>query len=534
MSSAISRRNFLAISGGVGLGLVSGCASDDPLAGPTSAPTATSSLGPRLTPGSSSGVLTAGPVQVDLAGTIVTTWGYNGLVPGPEIRVRQGERVRVRLANSLTDLTTIHWHGVSLPNAMDGVPGVTQDPVAPGAFFDYDFVPIDAGSHMFHAHQGHQLDLGLYGPLIVDSLDPEPLDYDRDYVVMLDDWRDGLGVTDPGIHSGPHSSGTPAGAGRPRGIPGLSGLGGTEASPVPTQPPEDLDDLDDAAVPDGANPGIKLGGRSYPLFLVNGRPAADPATFEVRTGERVRLRLMNIAADTGFLVALAGHQLTVTHADGLPVEPVTVDAVRLGMGERYDVVVTATSAGAWQLAAVPESKRGFARAVVRYTDAPTATAPEAEERPSELTGRLLSYADLRYTGVRVRPTAAPDRVHDLTLSATSRINGQRFVHAHDGTVPLGLQADPLPVAAGELVRVIVRNTAVISHPMHLHGHPFWVRTSVDGTETGSGPLKDTVLVPGNGGSVTFDFVADNPGDWMFHCHNDYHMENGMARLFTYL
>ncbi|MGQ0624751.1 MAG: multicopper oxidase family protein [Sporichthyaceae bacterium] len=529
MSSTLSRRRFLAISGGVGLGLVGGCAGEDSgPARPGAAPaTPTSSLGPLLTPGSASGVLAAGEVQVDLAGTVVTSWGYNGRLPGPEIRVRQGERVQVRLANNLPDLTTIHWHGVSLPNAMDGVPGVTQDPVPTGDAFDYDFVPLDAGSHMYHAHQGHQLDLGLYGPLIVDSLDPEPLDYDREYTVMFDDWRDGLAVSAPSTHGGSHSPG------RLGGIPGRDGLGSRSAastSPTPADADEvDAEDADDTSTVAGANPGPKLGGRAYPLYLVNGRPAADPATFEVRTGERIRLRLMNIAADTGFLVALAGHQLTVTHADGMPVEPVTVDAVRLGMGERYDVVVTASNPGAWQLAAVPESKRGFARAVLRYTDTPTATSPAAEVRPSELSGRLLSYADLAYAGTRTRPRRAPDRVLELVLESTSRINGQRYVHTH-GTAPLtGPQADPLPIGAGELVRLVLRNTASIAHPMHLHGHPFWVNN-----ESGSGPLKDTVLVTGGGGVISADFIADNPGDWMIHCHNDYHMENGMARVLRYL
>ncbi len=522
----LPRRRFLTLAGGVGLGLVTGCA-DDPAPGGTGASgaptaTATPSTAGLLLPGSANGTMAASLVEVDLAGTVVTTWGYNGMVPGPEIRVRQGEVVRVTLANGLPDLTTIHWHGISLPNAMDGVPWVTQDPVAAGGGFDYEFVCADAGSHMYHAHQGHQLDLGLYGPLIVESTAPEAMDYDREYTVMLDDWRDGLGITAPSLHGGSAGHG---GLGGPRsGIPGPSGLGGAKTADPDSPDP----DSDDAATPAGANAGPKLGGRSYPLYLVNGRPAADPATFEVRSGERVRLRLMNIAADTGFLVALGGHRLTVTHADGMPVTPVTVDAVRLGMGERYDVIVEASDPGAWQLAVVPESKRGFGRAVLRYTDAPGATAPEVDARPAELGGRVLGYEDLSYAGERERPTREPDRVHELTLQSTSRINGQRFVHSMPGRPTPGPQADPLPVAAGELVRVILRNEAAVAHPMHLHGHPFWVRTA-----TGRGPLKDTLLVPGDGGEAAFDFVADNAGTWMFHCHNDYHMENGMARLFTY-
>ncbi|WP_019872889.1 multicopper oxidase domain-containing protein [Sporichthya polymorpha] len=169
------------------------------------------------------------------------------------------------------------------------------------------------------------------------------------------------------------------------------------------------------------------------------------------------------------------------------------------------------------MAAMPEAKRGFARAVLRYAEASSTTPPPMDLRPDELSGRQASYEDLVYAGSRPRPTGEPDRVHDLTLTSNSRINDQRYP-----------DADPLEVAAGELVRIRLTNTATIGHPMHLHGHPFWVVTA-----GGNGPLKDTALVGPNGGVASFDFVADNNGTWMFHCHNHYHMENGLARLFDY-
>lgn len=508
----LPRRRFLALAGGVGLGLVAGCA-DDAAPGPTGAagsPAAsvTPTASGLLLPGSARGTMAAELVQLDLAGTVVTTWGYNGMVPGPEIRLRRGETVKARLTNALPAETTIHWHGITLVNAMDGVPGVTQAAVQPGTGFDYEFTVPDAGSYMYHAHVGHQLDLGLYGPLIVESDEPEPLAYDRDYTLMLDDWSDGLGVTEPAQHGGGHG---PVLFGDGHGSGSGSGGGGETASPSREEA--------DAPPQDGSNPGERLGGRVYPKYLINGRPAEDPATCEVRSGERVRLRLMNISADTGYLVALAGHAMTITHTDGMPVEPVEVDAIRLGMGERYDVVVTADNPGVWQLAVIPQAKVGFARAVFRYSDASATTPPSVDERPAGLTGgRQAGYSDLHYAGERTRPKATPDRVHELEFSGTSSINGQRFP-----------EADPLPVAAGEVVRFRMTNNATLAHPMHLHGHPFWV-----GTPSGRGPLKDTMLVPPNGGVASFDFVADNAGTWMFHCHNHYHMENGMARLVDYI
>ncbi|MGQ0630392.1 MAG: multicopper oxidase family protein [Sporichthyaceae bacterium] len=526
----IPRRRFLGLAGGlaggVGLGALAGCA-DDSTPGASAGPGGSSgpSLGPTadpspsgtglLRPGTAAGTLAASPIEVDLAGTVVTTWGYNGVVPGPEIRLKRGEMVRARLTNALSDETTIHWHGVNLINAMDGLPGLTQDPVAPGGLFAYEFRVPDAGSYMYHAHVGHQLDLGLYGPLIVESDVDEEVPYDREYTLMIDDWRDGLGVTEPGAHSG--------GVHGPRDALDFFGRGKSSSSAAPdtedsgTADPDSEDD--EEAVPEaGSNPGERLGGRVYPMYLINGRPAADPPTFEVSPGQRVRLRLMNIGADTGFLVAIAGHRMTITHTDGMPVEPVEVEAVRLGMGERYDVVVTADNSGVWQLAAMPEAKKGFARAVLRYTDAGASTPPPVDERPRELTGRQASYDELHYAGERTRPRAAPDRVFDLELSSNSRINGQRYP-----------DADPLEIEAGELVRFTMTNLASVAHPMHLHGHPFWVATP-----SGRGPVKDTMLVPAEGGKASFDFVADNTGVWLFHCHNHYHMENGLSREVRYL
>ncbi|MBI3660813.1 multicopper oxidase domain-containing protein, partial [Candidatus Acetothermia bacterium] len=119
----------------------------------------------------------------------VDAWTYNGKVPGPELRVREGDLVRIKVKNSLSVPTTIHWHGVELPNAMDGVPGITQRPIQPGETFTYEFVAYPAGTRMYHSHQdpSSQLELGLYGALIIEPRRPEPVHYDREYVAILDE-----------------------------------------------------------------------------------------------------------------------------------------------------------------------------------------------------------------------------------------------------------------------------------------------------------------------------------------------------------
>ncbi|WP_116452841.1 multicopper oxidase family protein [Blastococcus litoris] len=458
-----TRRQFLGLTAAAGLALVTSCSGREP-----------SAAGP-----SSAGALrlTAAPMRLDLAGHPVPTWGY-GTVPGPELRLRAGDVLRVQLENELPEDTTVHWHGLAPPNAMDGVPRITQDPVAPGAGFSYEFETPIPGSFMYHAHVGMQLDRGLYGPLIVEPR-TEELAYDREYTLMLDDWRDGMDD-----HAG-HDAGS-----------GSDDAGSGDPDPA------------DA---------VSFGGRSYPLLLVNGRPPDDPPVLEARPGDRLRLRVMNIAADTGFRFAIAGHRLTVTHSDGMPVEPVTVDALRLGMGERYDVLVDAAQpGGVWQVGVRPEGRDGWGRAVLRYTGSDASSAPAVAERPAELDGQLVRYEDLLAREPLDLPSGSPDRVYDLTLTGT-QIGGQSYP-----------DADPLPVAEGEWVRFTMRNTSAKWHPMHLHGHHFQVLTP-----SGRGPVKDTVAVPARGGEVTFDFLATNPGRWLFHCHNHHHMEDGMLRLVEY-
>lgn len=430
----------------------------------------------------------AAPLNFELGGRQVSTWGYNGVVPGPEIRVTEGDTLRVNVQNRLPSDTTIHWHGLPVPNAMDGFAPLTQDPIAPGEDFVYEFVVPTAGSYIYHSHVGIQQDRGLYGALIVEPKEEE-LGYDREYVLQLDDWLDGVSGTPEDTLQELQSSG---GGGMDGGMMGGRGGGMMRGSTI-----------------------------DYPYYLINGRTVNDPETLNVRRGERVRLRILNPAGESIFRFAVAGHKLTVTHADGSPVEPVEVDALRIGMGERYDVLLEADNPGIWQVAASPEGKSGLSRVLLRYEESNQSSPPPADDTPDELGGRLLTYWDLRAKGLESL-SGSPDRTHRLTLSGGMgtyawTINGQRYP-----------DADPLEVREGERVRFEMQNRSMMVHPMHLHGHFFQIETG-----TGHGPFKDTVMVEPRMGLMTLDFVADNPGEWFFHCHNLYHMESGMARVVSY-
>jgi FtsP/CotA-like multicopper oxidase with cupredoxin domain len=256
----------------------------------------------------------------------------------------------------------------------------------------------------------------------------------------------------------------------------------------------------------------------YPLYLVNGRAPEDPDRLTARPGQRVRLRIINAGADTVFHVALAGHQLLVTHTDGYPVEPVSTPVVRVGMGERYDAVVT-LSDGVFPLVAEPIGKTGLARALVRTG---AGAAPAASFRPDELDGAILTVSQLRAGPGSALAHRSPDSVQDLVLGGSMRnyvwtINGRTY----DRTRPLTVRQD-------QSTRLRIRNMSMMTHPVHVHGHTFQL-----GKAGGKGPRKDTVLVPAMAG-VDVDLIADNPGRWMVHCHNAYHAEAGMMTRLDYL
>jgi FtsP/CotA-like multicopper oxidase with cupredoxin domain len=251
--------------------------------------------------------LTAREVDWELfPGTTVRAWAYNGTVPGPEIRVAEGDLVRVTLKNDLPVPTAVHWHGLDVPNPMDGVPGLTQAAVPPGGTFTYEFTASNVGTRWYHSHQDAELQgpLGLYGPLIVEPRTPEPARYDREYTYTLSEWD--LDLT-PAVATGEASL--------PR-----SGAG------VPLS--KQLD---------------------YDLFLLNGHAHESIPPIAVAQGERVRLRLIN-AGNLLHTMHSHGHSFRIVATDGNPVPPglaLTKDSVTLGPSERVDVELHTTNPGVW-------------------------------------------------------------------------------------------------------------------------------------------------------------------------------------------
>jgi FtsP/CotA-like multicopper oxidase with cupredoxin domain len=416
-------------------------------------------------------------------------WGYDGIVPGPLLRVKRGEEVKVRLVNDLTEPTVIHWHGLRLPNAMDGVPHLTQEPVAPGQAFDYRFVAPDAGTFWYHTHfrSSGQLGRGLYGALIVDE--PEAIAVDQDLLLVLDDWR----LTDTGaIHE---SFGNPH----------------------------------DAA----------HAGRLGQYLTVNSRDTWD---IPVRTNERLRLRLINAANARVMRLRLDGHRANVIAIDGQPSE--LFDArdsrVILGPGARIDVLVDATLEAGAKAPFVLEYGRDqelmFAR--LAYAGEPLRTAPLGDPKPlpaNPLPERMDLVSAFRLDvpldggamsmmmGGMMGPGMGP-------APGLGGINPQAGMFwAMAGRSSTGHSEAPLfQVKRGRTVVLNFPNRTAFPHAMHLHGHHFRL---LDRLDDGWKPYwLDTVLVePRQGARIAF--VADNPGKWLIHCHMIEHMETGMTAWF---
>jgi len=470
--------------------------------------------------------LTAAATALPLGDRTVETWAFGGTVPGPEIRLAAGEVLRARVVNDLPEPLTVHWHGIALRADMDGVPDVTQQAIAPGSSFTYEFTVPDPGTFFYHSHSGVQLDRGLYGALVVEEPAGTAPVADVDVPVLLDDWVDGTGTDPDRVLAGLTGTGSMAASGDADTMADMPGMSGEESS---TQggTDSDTDSGTDSDMPgmdmSGPTPDAPLGDDTgdvvYPLLLANGRPATAAQEVAVPPGARVRLRLVNAGADTPFRVAVAGTPLTVVATDGFPVEPVEVDTLLIGMGERYDVVVTAPPTGTVPVLAVGEGKDGRALVVLRAGEGP---APDPQAVPAELAGRLLSLADLRPTAEVRLPERPADRTYRVDLT------GDMAAYDWGITAPTSGGAT-LPVRQGERIRLEIRNTTAMWHPIHLHGHTFQV-VAEDGV---AGPRKDTVVVPANG-SVTVELDADNPGQWALHCHNIYHAEAGMVTVLSYV
>jgi multicopper oxidase len=527
--AGLTRRGFMAasIAGGLTLAACGGSKSQElssaakmaaaidaaEAARPHSGRTVNVSLTPQLT-------------QIDLGGPIVRTLAFGDTIPGPLIRATVGDELVVKVSNKLDHPTSVHWHGIALRNNMDGAEPATPN-IEAGQEFSYQFSVPNSGTYWAHPHTGLDEDTGLYLPVIVD--DPTESNYDVEWVVVLDDWTDGVGKSPQQLYEELTNPNKPSMSNMPAATPTPSTTSTTpttstsetsstspttSSSPTPSAPAAPA-----ARVGNSDLLGGDAGDIAYPYYLINGRIPTAPTTFNAKPGQRIRIRFINTGSDTTFRVALAGHPMTVTHTDGYPVVPRPVDALLIGMAERYDVIVTAAD-GVFPLVALAEGKGALARALLSTGKG---SPPDPQFQPPELT-RRVGTIDMFTAATSVmlnRPEPGlnlPVVLGGNMVQYDWMINGEPYS-----------RTNPLRVQQGQRPTITFDNTTMMYHPMHLHGHTFQL-INADGS---LGARKDTVMVLPKQ-KVLAVLVADNPGVWQLHCHNTYHQVAGMMTRLEYV
>jgi FtsP/CotA-like multicopper oxidase with cupredoxin domain len=410
-------------------------------------------------------------------------WCYGGRIPGPELRVRQGEPVRISVKNELAQDTTVHWHGVRVPIAMDGVPGISQAPIKPGEQFTYEFTPPDAGTFWYHSHANslEQLGRGMAGALIVEE--PEPVDVDRDVLWVLADWR----LTS------------------------------------------------DAQIARGFGNAMEAGmsGRVGNTVTINGTVSDE---VPVRAGERIRLRLVNAALARIMALRFEEHRPVVVAIDGQPCEPHEAPEGRLLLGPamRIDVVIDMQGEPGRRYRIIDDFYDGLSYWLTELAydkgrplrahplDAPISLPrnplPEpdlasAERHQLRLQGGMMGGGAMMGMGGMM----------GVGHGASWAINGTSMTgDGHAGMPPL------LTLERGRSHLLMMRNETAWWHPMHLHGHSFRVLRR-NGLSVPHREWADTVLMPPKE-AVEVAFVADSPGDWMLHCHVTDHQMSGMMTI----
>ena len=533
--------------------------------------------------------LTIGEARFAVGGKSGHACTVNGTLPGPIIRLKEGQKVRLSVTNTLKEDSSIHWHGILLPFQMDGVPGVSFPGIKPGETFDYEFEVKQSGTYWYHSHSGMQEAMGQYGAIVIDPAGADPVAYDREHIVVLSDWS----FMDPmeqlrklkamgGYFN--HNKQTLAGliAGKDQSQADRAMWGKMRMDPT------DIADVN---------------GSTY-SYLINGHGTGENWTGLFAPGERVRLRIVNASAMTNFNVRLPGLPMIVVAADGQHVQHVETDEFQIAIAENYDVIVQPRDDMAYALIAESIDRSGQCRATLAPRMGMVAAIPAIRERPL-LSMKDMGMGDMDMSGGgdhSAHGTAAPatDSMAGMDMSAMGHdmgsmkmldpsvapqvkmgpgvaslapmpmdrtgerptglekvdhrvltykdlksldpnadtrkpsreldlhltANMERYMWSFDG-VKFSEGVEPIAFRHNERVRLNLINDTMMPHPIHLHGHFFEVVTG----SSGNHPVKHTVnVLPG--GKVSVDLTADALGDWAFHCHMMLHMMTGMFRVVT--
>jgi FtsP/CotA-like multicopper oxidase with cupredoxin domain len=476
--------------------------------------------------------LTVSHKTINHTGKNIQAMALNDSIPGPTLRFREGDIAKIRFYNRMDVPTSVHWHGILLPNRQDGVPFINNPPIEPGTSQEFEFPIIQSGTYWFHSHTGLQEQQGVYGSIVITPKTGERIQVDRDEVVVLSDWTD----ENPDevlrtLKSGNNYYNIKKGTAQ-------SLLGAARAGALMNMltrsfmrmPPMDISDV------------------AYDRFLANGEPETSISALP---GEKVRLRFINASTATYFYLQYAGGPVQIIAADGKEVQPVGLDRFLMAIAETYDLIITVPENGSYEFRATAQDGSGHASIFIgngKRVLAPDVPKPnlykmnmgnmhskmkmspagfkhKMKDMASKQTMHdrpMTPYKKLRSVGNSTLPKENPTREVALTLTGDM----ERYIWSMNGET---LSPDnAIRIRHGENVRFVITNKTMMHHPMHLHGHFFRV---ING-HGANAPLKHTIDVPPLS-TQTIEFEGNEYQDWFFHCHVLYHAKSGMARVVSY-
>lgn len=466
---------------------------------------------------------------VNITGEEVRAMAINGGIPGPTLEFNEGDQAKIRVENHMDVETSLHWHGILLPDKDDGVPYLTTPPIKPGSTHIFEFPIIQSGTYWYHSHTNLQEQRGLYGSIVIHPKKPR-IKTDHDYVLVLSDWTNQnpmeiMRTLKRDFDWNPLQKGqlqSLTGAIQNDGLKDWWDRNFFMSLPAP-----DISDV------------------YYNAFLANGKPV-DSLT--ANPGETVRVRIINGSSSSYHYVEFAGGESNtrLIAADGQNIEPFAVKRFLIGVAETYDIVVTVPDNGAYELRATAQDGSGHSSLFIGegnkilaedvpypniYTRINFSKLPSPYIPGSKMQGKpyrrqqgrpLAPYSKLRSPNSTVLPPERPLKEYTLVLKGDM----VRYVWSINGKILN--ESDKILVRHGENVRFILINKTMMHHPMHLHGHFFRVLNK----HGEYSPLKHTVDVAPFTKQV-IEFAADETKDWFFHCHVLYHLEAGMARVVHY-
>lgn len=525
--------------------------------------------------------------RIDVGGREGRAITLNGSVPGPIVRLKEGKDAVIHVTNELDEDTSIHWHGILLPAEMDGVPGVSFPGIKPGQTFTYRYPVKQSGTYWYHSHSGVQEQSGHYGPLIIDPAEPEPFEYDREYVVMLSDWtfEDPKKVFLKLKKMSDYYNFQRRTVGDFFSDISEKGFGPTMSDRLAwgrmRMSPTDIADVT---------------GYTY-TYLMNGLSPSANWTGLFKPGERIRLRFINGSAMSYFNIRIPGLKLSVIQSDGQNIKPVEVEEFQIAVAETYDVIVNPGQDSAYTIFAESMDRSGYALGTLATQPGMAAPIPALRERPlrtmtdmgmpmekmdnmkgmemnnngaessqnshhhhgsmnmeaGEIVARHgpdhhgpgntsiamvernrlgepgtgledVGHRVLVYTDLKSLDTKYTKRKPDREIELHLTGNMEHYMWSFDGKKFSEVKG-PIRFKYGERVRLTMVNDTMMEHPIHLHG--MWM--VLDNGNGAHNTRKHTISVkPAERLSVEID--ADAPGNWAFHCHLLYHMEAGMFRV----